>query len=283
MRHLGNMDVEDLTGEEEFGEEASQQSSALQEGDTLCFKMAHGEIVTRVGKMTFGVVAENVPQNAAFGTCILQDETIFTCSTAQLWVAKHRMDDENIRTKCPKSKLKLVVSSLNSEPKKLKYDIQLSEQEYKFENNLRSPTGSDTVHKREDGFSEEDDIDEDTGVDEGPLDYCNDSRDEHKDTAKTLLAMTTATRPKRERSLSPNPTHLPRMAGSGTGSVALSNYAEDDPVVANLKQEMLEMKTVMQRLLQGVLTQGKSKRLKTQEGLRIKATFPRRRRQDVPY
>ncbi len=67
MRNLGSTDVEDLTGEEEFGEEASQQSSALQEGNTVCFKMAHGAIVTRVGKMTFGVVAENVPQNAAYG------------------------------------------------------------------------------------------------------------------------------------------------------------------------------------------------------------------------
>jgi hypothetical protein len=56
--------VEDLTGEEEFGEEASPQSSALEEGDTVCFKMAHGDIVTRVGKMTYGVVAENVPQDA---------------------------------------------------------------------------------------------------------------------------------------------------------------------------------------------------------------------------
>jgi hypothetical protein len=59
MRNLGSTDVEDLTGEEEFGDEASQQSSALQEGDTVCFKMAHGKIVTRVGKMTFGVVAKN--------------------------------------------------------------------------------------------------------------------------------------------------------------------------------------------------------------------------------
>ena len=261
--------MEDLTGEEEFGEDASQQSSALQEGDTVCFKMAHGEIVTRVGKMTFGVVAENVPQNAAYGSCILQDETIFTCSIAQLWVAKHRMDDENIRMKCPKSKLKLVVSSLNSEPKKLKYDIQLSEQEYKFENDLRSPTGSDTVHKREDVFSEEDDNDEDPVEDEGPPDYSN------EDTAKTLLAMTTATRPKRERSLSPNPTHLQRMAGSGTGSVALSNFAGDDPVVANLKQEMLEMKTTMQMLLQGGVDTGKKQTPKNARRTKDKGDIPK--------
>jgi hypothetical protein len=100
MRNLRSTEFEDLTVEEECGEHTSQQSSALQEGDTVCFKMAHGEIATRIGKMTYGVVAANVSQDAAYGTCILQDETISTCSCAQLWVAKHRMDDENIRMKC---------------------------------------------------------------------------------------------------------------------------------------------------------------------------------------
>jgi hypothetical protein len=199
MPNLGSIDVEDLTVEEECGEEASQQSSALQEDDIVCFKMAHGEIATRVGKLTYGVVAADVSQNAVYGTCILQDETVFTCSCVQLWVAKHRIDDVNIRTKCPKSKLNLMVSTLRSEPEKLAYDIQLSELQYKYDNGLRSPTGSDTVHKTEDGFPEEDTNDEEAGVDEVPTDYSNEIRDEHKDTAKTLLAMTMATLPKRAR------------------------------------------------------------------------------------
>ena len=212
--------MEDLTAEEVCGEEASQQSSALQEGDIVCFKMAHGEIVTRIGKMIYGVVAADVSQSALYGTCILQDETVFTCSCEQLWVAKHRMDDANIRMKYPKSKLNLVHSSLMSDPKKLLYDIQLSELQYKYDNGMRSPTGSDSVYKREDGFPEEDTRDEDAGGDEEPTDEFNAIRDEHKDTAQTLLALT-------------------------MGSSSKSNLAFDDPVVANLQQEMQEMRTLI--------------------------------------
>jgi hypothetical protein len=134
-----------------------------------------------------------------------------------------------------------------------------SELQYKYDNGLRSPTGSDTVHKREDGFPEEDTNDKEAEVDEVPTNDSNAIRDEHKDTATTLLAMTMATSTKRERSPLPNPAHLQRTAGSGTARGALSNLALDDPVVANLKQEMQEMKTIMRALLQGGVETGKKK------------------------
>ncbi len=76
MRNLGSTDVEDLTVEEECGEDASQQSSALEEDDRVCFKMAHGEIATRVGKLTYGVVAADVSPNAVYGTCIAVGTTV---------------------------------------------------------------------------------------------------------------------------------------------------------------------------------------------------------------
>jgi hypothetical protein len=49
--NLGNNDVEDLTAEGDDGEDASKESRVLEEGEILCFKMAHGEIARRVGKM----------------------------------------------------------------------------------------------------------------------------------------------------------------------------------------------------------------------------------------
>ncbi len=153
-------------------------------------------------------VAADMSHSAVYGTCILLDGTISTCSCDQMWVAKHRMNEENIRLKCPKSSLNRRVATFMSDPGKLAYDIQLSEKEYKYDNGLQSPTGSERNCKREDSYSEEDSNDEEIGEDGVP-------QDDLEDTAATLLAMTMSTTTHKLSRPLGNPTHIHTSHWSG--------------------------------------------------------------------
>ncbi len=130
---------------------------------------------------------------------------------------------------------------------KLEYVINISEQEYKHESGLQSPTGSAIYCKREEDYSDEDSNDKDAKQEVA-------LQDENEDTAATLLAMTmsTAAHKLHRPLLNPAPpqqttdpmeeAHRYTSKGSRAPRSSLSNKAYEDPIVANLKQEMQEMK-----------------------------------------